>query len=54
MSPRSEYRKLLNLSVIHILSNNKKQTVTYTKETGRNKAVTAFKLDPSMVGHWIK
>ncbi|CAG8786581.1 18602_t:CDS:1, partial [Racocetra persica] len=36
------------------LSKNKKQVVTYAKEIGRNKAVATFKLDPSMVGHWIK
>ncbi|CAG8822225.1 27073_t:CDS:2, partial [Racocetra persica] len=32
----------------------KKQVVAYAKENGRNKAAAAFKLDPSMVGRWIK
>ncbi|CAG8727494.1 15106_t:CDS:1, partial [Racocetra persica] len=32
----------------------KKQVVAYAKENRRNKAAAAFKLDPSMVGRWIK
>src|SRR5690349_16444247 len=32
----------------------KKEVVAYAKENGKNKAAAAFKLDPSMVGRWIK